>query len=426
MSQNESPESKGPDFAKTINHQKILNRQGHQVKAEIGANIQKGFFQVDNKWTCYRRNYFAVSCSFQLNPFQDETFYILQDNQHKQVYSWALSISAKTGPANNQDSEPRGLVQHTPKRDKHGESVPGKHIVAPQNPHHLYPHHHLHHNHHHPHPQSHHHSGLAMHNPFYASAGSGLPALARGHNWDSTVNGEQAPPNSYTFERIQFQKATANNGKRRAQQQFFHVVVELSVNISPSRSHPEWVLVADKVSDAMVVRGRSPGHYKDNHQRRDSHGHMDDSRNGGSGSDGGHMSYTPYDPSSWGVSDNAHRGHQAHFSGGTHRTCLSSNGSPPSASSSATLNGSPTDEDFSLSDSETLKSTNICGLSRLTPPSETGVDSIFPISHKQALDDDSVDDESPYHFNPTLCDSVSSHAMEYPAFSQSKALCASS
>jgi meiosis-specific transcription factor NDT80 len=93
----------------------------------------------------------------------------------------------------------------------------------------------------------------------------------------------QGPPQSHTFERIQFQKATANNGKRRAQQQYFHVVVELFADVG-RHGDPQWIKIATSQSHPMVVRGRSPGHYKDN--RRDSATSMDPDRGAGAGGDG--------------------------------------------------------------------------------------------------------------------------------------------
>lgn len=66
---------------------------------------------------------------------------------------------------------------------------------------------------------------------------------------------------SHTFERVQFSEATANNGKRRAQQQYYHLVVELSAEID--RASDRLVKIARKLSAPIVVRGRSPGHYID-------------------------------------------------------------------------------------------------------------------------------------------------------------------
>ncbi|KAF7591774.1 hypothetical protein BBP40_001100 [Aspergillus hancockii] len=96
------------------------------------------------------------------------------------------------------------------------------------------------------------------------------------------------PPTQHTFERIQFQKATANNGKRRAQQQYYNLVVDLYAEIAGpvSSNETQWIKIARKLSHPMVVRGRSPGHYKDG--RRDSTTSMGpDGGSGGSGDGSG-------------------------------------------------------------------------------------------------------------------------------------------
>ena len=62
-----------------------------------------------------------------------------------------------------------------------------------------------------------------------------------------------------SFERLQFKHATANNGKRRASQEYFAILVEVWAKIR-SISEP-WTLIATRKSAPVVVRGRSPGHY---------------------------------------------------------------------------------------------------------------------------------------------------------------------
>jgi meiosis-specific transcription factor NDT80 len=76
-------------------------------------------------------------------------------------------------------------------------------------------------------------------------------------------NVSQPTATSHTFERIQFKNATANNGKRRAQQQYYHLKAELWADIRLDHTRiPVWVKVAHRVSNPVVVRGRSPSHYK--------------------------------------------------------------------------------------------------------------------------------------------------------------------
>lgn len=417
MPASDSPDNKGPDFSDTVQHSTIVNRSSQQVKPELMASIHKGFFKVDGKWTCYRRNYFSVACAFEYKHPQEGPLCIIQNGQQHEITGYAVSISAKTGASGSQDRQTRGLVQHTPKRSKNTESTPCKHSVVPQTPLSLQQQHH-HHHYHHPSHHDHHHMSMSDH--YYGSAPSAF-GLSRSH-YDGSP---PIPPSTYTFERIQFQKATANNGKRRAQQQFFHVVVELSVNISQDHRREDWVLVATRESDPMVVRGRSPGHYKDNHQRRDSQAHMDPDRNGGGGGDRSHMSYDPYAQSHAGSYGSSQSGHHTSYNGSAYRSCLMSNESPPSASSSATLTGSPEDADFAQSDNETLKSSDFYTRSRLTPPSEHDDESFFNMNRKRPLEEDNTSSTSPYQFSSSLCDTMSSHSMDYPTFPPSKVLCAS-
>jgi meiosis-specific transcription factor NDT80 len=89
-----------------------------------------------------------------------------------------------------------------------------------------------------------------------------------------------------TFERIQFKNATANNGKRRAAQQYYHLLVELFTDVG-GQSPDRWVKIASRMSAPMVVRGRSPGHYQN--ERRGSNA----STGPGSGGAGGGGPFSP-------------------------------------------------------------------------------------------------------------------------------------
>ena len=267
-----APRQEGPPFEETQILHQVLTSHHQALSPDIVASIQKGFFQVDGKWTCYRRNYFTVTCSFNFRPSSgDGPYYLQRQSSTDAITNFAVQISAKTAVPNGstQESETRGLVQHTPKRDKATESVPKEQIIQPTPP---------------TPPNT---STLPATSGLYHTAppiSSGLPYDYSGA-YGSTQS--QSPPTSHTFERIQFQKATANNGKRRAQQQFFNVVVELLANMAPpSRPKPHYVTIATRQSSPMVVRGRSPGHYKDN-GRRDSTTSMDPDRGAGAGGDGG-------------------------------------------------------------------------------------------------------------------------------------------
>ncbi|KAE8349092.1 p53-like transcription factor [Aspergillus coremiiformis] len=259
-----------PPFSDTSIIYPIIS--GNQtIKPEIQAKIHKGFFQVDDKWTCYRRNYFSVSCSFSLHPWAHSPLYLkYPDQATERVLSFSMSISAIV---NAQFGEVRELVQHTPKRDKQSERKPGKVILQPSQPPPLV----LSHG-----PGS----GGSQHAFGLASQSTGL-SIDYNNSYNSAPQQSQ-PPTQHTFERIQFQKATANNGKRRAQQQYYNLVVDLYAEIANpvASTETQWIKIARKLSHPMVVRGRSPGHYKDG--RRDSSTSMGpDGGSGGSGDGSG-------------------------------------------------------------------------------------------------------------------------------------------
>lgn len=259
------PQFEAPPFNDTNILESIVADFGTSqtvVKPDIQAKIGRGFFASDGKWTCYRRNYFAVTCSFSLHPWTSSVpLYIRHDGGAlTPIRGFQMSISAIV---NEQYTETRELVQHTPKRDKQSERKPGPVALQPAPP-----------------------PSLSA-----GSTGNGhsnFPLNSQSLDYNSSYSGAPQPchpPTSHMFERIQFQKATANNGKRRAQQQYYNLVVELHAEITdPVTGESEPVLVARRHSHRMVVRGRSPGHYKDG--RRDSTASMGPDGSSGDGNGG--------------------------------------------------------------------------------------------------------------------------------------------
>ncbi|TKW48541.1 hypothetical protein CTA1_661 [Colletotrichum tanaceti] len=218
----------------------LQHADGTQVKIDIHGNIDKGFFQSDGDWTCYRRNYFSCICSFSLNPHypgQSLQFTQQGSTQSYSVRGFAMSISAVVA---ENDSHTIELVQHTPKRDKGPVEKPGKVHLHPKHPQMTHP--------------------MGIYHPDTVLGGPsriGFP--------DSTTYGGQQGGDPYqtehTFERIQFKQATANNGKRRAAQQYYHLLIELWADVG-SQVPDKFIRVAYRKSAKMIVRGRSPGHYQ--------------------------------------------------------------------------------------------------------------------------------------------------------------------
>ncbi|KAL2834281.1 p53-like transcription factor [Aspergillus cavernicola] len=264
-----------PPFAETHPVHSVVS--GNQiVRPDIGAKIHKGFFQVDDKWTCYRRNYFSISCSFSFHPSVPVhgPFHLKYEGRNTRIHQFSMSISAIV---NMQQNEVRELVQHTPKRDKQSERPPQRVVLQPCQTTAMVP-------------SLGSTSTGGQHGFPLMSQSAGMPL-----EYNSSYSGapqQSQPPTQHTFERIQFQKATANNGKRRAQQQYYNLVVDLYAEVTGTHGGNEWVKIARKLSSPMVVRGRSPGHYKDG--RRDSSTSMGpDGGSGGAGDGSGGAVLTP-------------------------------------------------------------------------------------------------------------------------------------
>jgi len=186
-----------------INHQK-------SYAVIIDPKVDRGFFVADNNWTCYRRNYFQISTVF--SCFDMNTNEQIQlpclvevDDKVLKVNSFSIGISSRVSSGDKKID----IIQHTPKRDKGPQVIPKPKIIK---------------------------------------AGGN-------HSQFASIGNEQS---MVTFERLQFKTATANNGKRRAAQQYYILVLDLLANTEDGE-----IKVATIESDHLVVRGRSPGHYND-------------------------------------------------------------------------------------------------------------------------------------------------------------------
>lgn len=213
---------------------------------------------ADNDWTCYRRNYFSLNCSFTIQPtLPTGTIYLVENGRlGAQIYTFAMSIAAVVDGREGKSIE---LVQHTPKRDKGPQEKPSRMTLSPRPP-----------------------ASQSMYGD-HSLGGSSRPGLYETQGFGQNPN---QPAVEATFERIQFKNATANNGKRRAAQQYYHLLVELFADVGSQRSE-RYVKIASRMSAPMVVRGRSPGHYQN--ERRGSNA---SSGPGGSGGAGGAGSYS--------------------------------------------------------------------------------------------------------------------------------------
>ncbi|KAL2148489.1 hypothetical protein VTH82DRAFT_2043 [Thermothelomyces myriococcoides] len=243
----------------SLGHLSYADTPGTPIQVDISGIIDKGFFVAENEWTCYRRNYFACVCSFSLTPlFPNSPIQFLPtgSTQAYNVYGFAMCISAVVS---DNESHTIDLVQHTPKRDKGPIAKPDKVRLSPKPP-------------------------QASQHPLTGLYGGGPEGSLGSPRYEQGFGQAQqsSAPTEHTFERIQFKQATANNGKRRAAQQYYHLLVELWADIGQQGGVDPWVKVAYKKSAKMIVRGRSPGHYQS--ERR---GSASSGPGGSSGSMGG-------------------------------------------------------------------------------------------------------------------------------------------
>lgn len=225
---------------------KVMASNGDALQVDVQAKIDKGFFKADQDWTCYRRNYFSVACSYTLSPYnpQIEPLSLRKTSRESSllpIRSFAICISARI---DSEEGKLIELVQHTPKRDKGPTGRPEKIKLHPNTS--------L--------------GAISMHSGHGGGlgVGSGLSSDYESSAYPPTSPTAQQSQTVASFDRIQFKNATANNGKRRAAQQYFHIVVELFAEVSSNQaSEVSWTKVASRISAPMVVRGRSPGHYSD-------------------------------------------------------------------------------------------------------------------------------------------------------------------
>ncbi|KAK7755191.1 hypothetical protein SLS62_002696 [Diatrype stigma] len=210
------------------------------IKIDIQGQIDKGFFLSEGEWTCYRRNYFSCNCSYNLTPYYPNASIQYIPNGSSQTYhvmGFAMCIAAVVAES---DSHMIELVQHTPKRDKGPVQRPERVRLNPKPPQQVTTH------------------PLGMYAGPHDMGGGSRSIYESGSYAQS---GQNSFPAEYTFERIQFKQATANNGKRRAAQQYYHLLVELYADVG-NQTADGYIKIAQRKSAKMIVRGRSPGHYQ--------------------------------------------------------------------------------------------------------------------------------------------------------------------
>ncbi|TKX27594.1 DNA binding protein [Elsinoe australis] len=259
----------------------LRNQLGEKLHFDIHCRMEKGFSLKFGLWTGYRRNYCAPSAAFTIHPpSHNQLIYFHTRN----VKGFAMKITAvlDEGTGLGHNGPTVDMIQFTAKRD-HGEKgfvkmtkiAPGLPLQNDDTSQSLSL-------------QYSRRSGL--YNGGYASGYMPvLPYQMDDENDTSARKGQENqhrytpdhPPlveygtndgirRQHCFDRLQFQKATNNNGKRRALQQYYFIKVELYADIrEDGAARPEWDLVAHRISERLVIRGRSPNHYKEEDAKED-------------------------------------------------------------------------------------------------------------------------------------------------------------
>ncbi|TLS24891.1 hypothetical protein PpBr36_09078 [Pyricularia pennisetigena] len=212
---NSSSAAPAPEFHPLVRLGNLSRIDGTPIEFDIVGVHTKGFKNSAGEWSCYRRNYFSCTGSYTLNPPQPQSTTIQFLNISERVHSvsgFAISFSVvKAG-----EKRPIQFVQYTAKRDKGPVLIPGKIRLEP------------------------------------------MPAQPQISNaWVYMVQ--------HTFERLQFKRATPNNGNRPAPQNYYHLEIEFWVDVGNDQDE-EWIKIGYRRSVRLIVRGRSPGHYNNTGQ----------------------------------------------------------------------------------------------------------------------------------------------------------------
>lgn len=195
-----------------------LIKYNRLLDIDIHAHIEKGFFLSGNQaWTTYRRNYFTLTACWagigqDLDPFVSNEVLVKRNQDLIPIVSLAFRLRAEVSGDNDKTIE---LIGNVPTRDKESPKT----VTLP------------------------------------------LLSQSRTGVFDSTTTVDNK---TVVWERIQFKTATANNGRRRAKQQYYHLIVELLAKprSSDDSNGVDWICIAQRKSYPLVVRGRSPSHYQ--------------------------------------------------------------------------------------------------------------------------------------------------------------------
>lgn len=218
-----------PNFYDTETKGDMCDAAGVQVPVDIKAQfvLKKKAARQRNCWILYRRNYFNIQGSYKLKPLldssPDETLYLYQSKPNPKPIQ-ALFMCMRGVVGREASSEIKIVVFNAKRKPIHEGKEPPP--IAPQR---MKP---------------------------LTDGSTKYYAKSTGDRQDH-IN----VPMNHTFNRNQFRAATQNNGARRTEQQFYHILLELKAEIIVD-GLPQLFTVASKMSEPLVVRGRCPLSFK--------------------------------------------------------------------------------------------------------------------------------------------------------------------
>lgn len=219
-----------PQFHETKSTGQLYDAAGSLVLEKIRASfvLKKRTARQRNCWILYRRNYYGIQGSYDLHPSSDasteETLWLHGDgHEPKPVVALHMrmrgAVDSETGPV-------IPIVVFNAKR---------KPLHPGDNP------------------------------PPAPDRQRMKPTREGSTKLYVTSTGDRADniniPMNHTWPRNQFRAATQNNGSRRTEQQFYHVIVELMAEVIIDGISESFV-VASVMSEPLVVRGRCPLSFK--------------------------------------------------------------------------------------------------------------------------------------------------------------------
>lgn len=215
-------------FSETRTWKKMFDNEGLHVPAQISGRFREKYLRNEDYWIFYRRNYFAVACSYILQPpaqtsTKGKLWLKFPDGGGKvPVLALAMRLRAILNDDDKADVE---ITMFTKKRTKDGERT----TLQPMMP------------------------NMPGFTCVYTDSTGDYGSL------------RTDVPTNFTFSRNQFRSATLNNGSRRKPQDYYRVVLELLAKITHrDREHgePQWTRVASIASGRILTRGRPPNSFE--------------------------------------------------------------------------------------------------------------------------------------------------------------------